>query len=103
LAAVVAVDYRLAPQHKFPAAHLDASAAYTWLLRNAATMQGDPTRIAVLGESAGGNLAANVALAARDHREKLPVAVVLVYPLASGRFASRDDHQCRGRSAALGG
>jgi acetyl esterase/lipase len=87
-AVVVAVDYRLAPEHKFPAAHLDASAAYTWLLRNGATMQGDPTRIAVLGESAGGNLAANVALAARDHREKLPVAVVLVYPLASGNLES---------------
>jgi acetyl esterase/lipase len=87
-AVVVAVDYRLAPQHKFPAAHDDASAAYAWLLRNAAAVQGDPARIAVLGESAGGNLAANVALAARAHREKLPVAVVLVYPLASSNLES---------------
>ncbi len=80
---VLSVDYRLAPEHKFPAAHDDAIAAYRWLIDNAATIGVDPKRIAVGGESAGANLAANVAIAARDQGIQAPVHALLVYPMAS--------------------
>lgn len=82
-AMVVAVEYRKAPESKFPAAHDDALTAYEWTLKNAATMGGDPKKIALVGESAGGNLAASVSMAARDKKEPLPVYEVLVYPIAS--------------------
>ncbi len=80
---VVSVDYRKGPEHRFPAAHDDAVAAYRWLLKHAQSLQGDPQRIAVGGESAGGNLAANVAIAARDQGLQMPVHQLLVYPMAS--------------------
>lgn len=81
-AIVVSADYRLAPEHKFPAAHEDAVAAYKWVLANAAQWGADPRRIAVMGESAGGNLAINVAIAARDQNLQMPTHQVLVYPVA---------------------
>jgi len=81
-AVVVSVDYRLAPEHKFPAAHDDAFAAYQWALANAARIGGDPNRVATAGESAGGNLALATAMAARDKGVKLPVHVLSVYPIA---------------------
>ncbi|WP_159999100.1 alpha/beta hydrolase [Roseomonas sp. 18066] len=81
-AIVVSVHYRQAPEHKFPAAHQDAYAAYVWALQNAAQMGADLSRVAVVGESAGGNLAINVAMAARESRTPLPVAMGLIYPLA---------------------
>jgi len=64
-AIVASVEYRHAPENKFPAAHDDAFAAYQWVLANAGQFAGDTKRVAVAGESAGGNLAANVAIAAR--------------------------------------
>ena len=79
---VVSCHYRQAPEHKFPAAHEDAWAAYRWVVANAASIGGDPGRIAVMGESAGGNLAANVAIMARDEGEQAPLAQILVYPVA---------------------
>ncbi|KAB1071192.1 alpha/beta hydrolase [Methylobacterium planeticum] len=81
-AIVVSVEYRHAPENKFPAAHEDAFAAYKWVLANAGQFGGDPAKIAVAGESAGGNLAANVAIMARDGNVQAPVHMVLVYPVA---------------------
>ncbi len=81
-AAVVSVDYRLAPEHPFPAAWDDALAAYKWLLGNPAKINGDGGRIALAGESAGGNLAVATAIAARDAGLPLPEHVLAVYPVA---------------------
>lgn len=81
-AVVVSVAYRLAPEFKFPTAHNDSYAAYEWTLKNAASIQGDPKRIAVVGESAGGNLAAAVSMMARDKKVMLPLHEVLIYPIA---------------------
>jgi len=82
----VSVAYRQAPEHKFPAAAQDAFAAYRWILANAAAIGGDPARVAVVGESAGGNLAAVTSLMARDNGVKLPVHQALVYPIANYAF-----------------
>ena len=81
-AVVVSVDYRQAPEYKFPTAHNDSYAAYLWVLKNAASIKGDTSRVAVFGESAGGNLAASVSMMARDKGAPLPVYQVLVYPIA---------------------
>ncbi len=81
---VVSVDYRQGPEHKFPAAHDDANAAYAWVVKNAASLHGDPKKIAVGGESAGGGLAVAVAIAARDQGLPAPVHVMSVYPIAGG-------------------
>lgn len=82
-AIVVSIEYRKGPENKFPAAHDDAFAAYQWVLANAATFGGDAKRVAVVGESAGGNLAANVSIMARDKNVQMPLAQVLVYPIAN--------------------
>ncbi|MBC1181252.1 alpha/beta hydrolase [Brevundimonas sp. WCHBH090558] len=79
---VVSVHYRQAPEHHFPAAHDDALAAYRWVLENAQTFRGDPQKVAVMGESAGGNLAIGVSMMARDAGLPAPKHQVLVYPVA---------------------
>lgn len=81
-AVLVAVEYRKAPEHKFPAAHDDAFAAYKWVLANATKLQGDPARVAMVGESAGGNLAIATAITARDKGIQLPTSILAVYPIA---------------------
>jgi acetyl esterase/lipase len=87
-AIVVSVAYRQAPENMFPAAHEDAFAAYDWVLNNAGTLNGDHDRVAVAGESAGGNLAVAVALMAKERGVALPVHILSVYPIADGDVQS---------------
>lgn len=87
-AIVVSVDYRLAPEHPYPAAVDDALAATEWVAAHAGELGGDPARLVVAGDSAGGNLAAVVAMTARD-RGGPPIAFqVLIYPVVDQRRKS---------------
>jgi acetyl esterase/lipase len=83
---VVSVEYRKAPEAKFPAAHDDAFAAYKWIVQNAGQINGDDRRIAVAGESAGGNMAAVIAQRARSAGLKPPRHQLLIYPVAGHNF-----------------
>ena len=86
---VVAVDYRMGPEHRFPAAVDDVLAATRWLQAQADTLGLDATRFAVGGDSAGGNLAAVVALAWRDAGEAVPLKFqLLIYPATDMRLAA---------------
>ena len=78
--AVVSVDYRMAPEHVFPVPYDDSYAALKWTVDNAKTLKVDTTRVSVGGDSAGGNLAAAVAIGARDGGIALR-AQILVYPV----------------------
>ncbi|SEN39584.1 Acetyl esterase/lipase [Sphingomonas gellani] len=92
-AIVVSVEYRHAPEAKFPAQHDDAAMAYRWVLQNAASWGGDPAKVATAGESAGGNLAVATAIFARDNGLTLPVHILSVYPIANSdmNLPSRKD------------
>jgi len=92
----VSVDYRLAPEHPFPAAPEDAFAVLSWVDRHGPEIAADPERVAVAGDSAGGNLAAVVCLMARDRDLRLPCLQVLVYPVVDfahpERYPSTDEN-----------
>ncbi len=83
---VVAVDYRLAPEHRYPAAVEDAYAATQWIAENSELIQADPDRLAVCGDSAGGHLAAVVSLMARDRKGPRIDLQVLIYPITDCSF-----------------
>ena len=87
-AIVVSVEYPKGPENKFPAAHNVAFDAYKWVLKNAASFKGDASKIALVGESAGGNLATNVSIMARDKKLQMPLYQVLVYPVASNDMSN---------------
>ena len=92
-AVVVSVDYRLAPEHPFPAAFDDAYAALAWVARNAGSINADPDRIFVAGDSAGANLAAAICLAARDRKGPAICGQALAYPATD--LSSFDRPSCR--------
>ena len=93
-AIVVSAHYRQGPEFRFPAAHDDAYAAYRWTLAHAEELGGNPKLVAVAGESAGGNLAASVAIRARDLRlQQMPVYQVLIYPITNYAFDSPSQQQ----------
>ncbi|WP_242186773.1 alpha/beta hydrolase [Sphingomonas sp. CARO-RG-8B-R24-01] len=103
-AIVVSVEYRHAPEFKFPAQHDDAAAAYRWTLQNAASWGGDPRKIAVAGESAGGNLAVATAIYARDNHLTAPLHIVSVYPIANSSMtlpSRRDSANAKPLNAAM--
>ncbi len=79
-AVVVAVDYRCAPEHVFPAALDDVEAAWTWASRNASALEADATRMLVGGDSSGGNLAAALTMRLRDRAQRQPRLQLLMYP-----------------------
>jgi acetyl esterase len=85
---VIAVDYRLAPEHKFPAAPEDCYAAMRWVADHIEEINGDRARLAVAGDSAGGGLAAVVALMARDRGRPSLAFQMLVYPITDLRMIS---------------
>lgn len=86
---VLAVDYRLAPEHPAPAAVDDAYAAYRWAREHAAELGADPRRVAVAGDSAGGNLTAVVCRLARDAGDPMPSLQWLIYPVTDQRGQAR--------------
>jgi len=104
---VLSVEYRLAPEHPFPAALEDVAAALAWAQTNAATLGADPRRVSIGGDSAGGNLSAVVCLTSRN---RPPTAQLLIYPptdgitprrsselFDQGFFLSRNDRRAFGR------
>ena len=98
---VVSVDYRMGPEHRFPAAVDDVLAATRWLQAQAGALGLDATRFAVGGDSAGGNLAAVVALAWRDAGESVPLKFqLLIYPATDMRMAA-PSHTSNGQGYLL--
>ena len=89
---VVAVDYRLAPEHKFPAAVEDCYAALKWVANNAPEIHADTSRIAVGGDSAGGNLATVVSILARDDGSPNICFQLLVYPVTAPEPETKSHH-----------
>ncbi len=85
-AIVISIHYRQAPEHKFPAAHEDAFGAYQWVLKNGQRWGGNTKNVAVVGESAGGNMAAAVCIMAQAEGLQAPVHQVLIYPVADTKM-----------------
>jgi acetyl esterase len=91
--AIVAVDYRLAPEHKFPAGIDDAVAAYRWLQAEATELGVDPARIVIAGDSAGGNVAAVAAQLLRDE-DRPPCLQWLIFPATDFSFDTASNRSC---------
>lgn len=85
-AIVVSTHYRQAPEHPFPAAHDDTYGAYEWTLKMADTWGSDPMKVAVVGESAGGNMAASIGMMAKEKGIQAPIHQVLIYPVADTKM-----------------
>ena len=98
--ALVSVDYRMGPEHRFPAAVEDSLAATYWVRRHAAELGVDPARLAVGGDSAGGNLAAVVALLARDAGDLAVAWQLLIYPATDMR-CGHPSHAANGKGYLL--
>ena len=98
--AVISVDYRLAPEHKFPVAVDECIAATRWVAENAVNLGLDKNRIAIGGDSAGGNLAAVVALDARDHQGPALCFQLLIYPATDQNCTSKS-HMNNGKGYFL--
>ena len=94
-AVVVSVDYRLAPEHRWPAAAEDVYTVTQWAAAHAAELGGDPTKLIVGGDSAGGNLAAVTALMTRDRGGAPLAAQVLLYPVLTADFTYGSYHEFR--------
>ena len=98
--AVLAVDYRMGPEHRFPAAVIDAVAATHWVRAHAAELHVDASRLAVGGDSAGGNLAAVVSLSARESGDLPIVFQLLIYP-ATDQHRTLPSHASNGKGYML--
>ncbi len=100
-AIVVSVDYRLAPEHPYPAAVDDAYAALVWVKANGKLLNADPSKIAVAGDSAGGNLAAAMCLMARDRRGPAIAFQALIYPGLDSAHLDTDSYRFFGTGYML--
>ena len=100
-AIVVAVDYRLAPENPFPAALDDAYSALIWVAKQGKDFNGDPSRIALVGDSAGGNLVAAVTLKARDEEQSVIDYQVMFYPVMNLSEMNNQSYQCFDQGYAL--
>ena len=98
--AVIAIDYRMGPEHRFPAAVDDCLAATRWVHANAEALHLDPARLAVGGDSAGGNLAAVVSIAARDSGDLAIAFQLLIYP-ATDQHRTAPSHTENGQGYLL--
>ena len=88
-ATVISTEYRQAPENKFPTAHDDTQSVYRWTLANAAQYKGDPKKVAVAGESVGGNMAAEICVYAKEKGLQMPVHQLLVYPVVGYDFETK--------------
>lgn len=100
-AIVASASYRQAPEHRFPAAHEDAWAAWLWLIAHAGEFGADPKKLAIAGEGSGANLAAGVMLRARDRGQQKPLHQVLIYPFA-GTETNNYSYNAYGKAQPFG-